>query len=109
MAREKAADAAEADEYGLAPGRGMRLRRRSRDLQQECLTLMDGALEKAFKEFDLDGNGTLDKKELFAAYQSTGRPVDEGTINRLVETLDTDKDGLVSLSEFKDIFEKSLV
>ena len=41
-------------------------RRNSRDLQTEMATLMDGQLEAAFKQFDLDGNGTLEKDEVCA-------------------------------------------
>lgn len=38
-------------------------------------TLMAETLEEAFRQFDLDGNGTLEESELKAAYEAAGRPV----------------------------------
>jgi hypothetical protein len=67
-------DAKEADEMKLAPGRGSRLRRKSKELKDECMSLMGSQLEAAFKQFDLDGNGTLDRAELTAAYVRQPRP-----------------------------------
>ena len=66
---------------------------------------MHGAsqLEKAFKTFDLDGNGTLEQGELKAAFEAAGRPATEETIAKAVKELDTDGDGVISLDEFKAI------
>jgi len=47
-------------------------RRKSRDLSQELGNLGDEMLEKAFKQFDQDGNGTLDADELSAALRAAG-------------------------------------
>ena len=101
--KEATRDAKESSEVGLAPGRTLRLRRKSKDLEAQCMELLGSKLEKAFKTFDLDGNGTLEQGELKAAFEAAGRPATEETIAKAVKELDTDGDGVISLDEFKAI------
>lgn len=64
---------------------------------------MGPKLETIFKQFDADGNGTLDHSELKAAFEAAGRPADDETIAAALTKLDTDGDGVVSMEEFKAI------
>jgi Ca2+-binding EF-hand superfamily protein len=67
------------------------------------MLLLGDSLEKAFKEIDIDGSGTLDFSEMKAAFEKAGRSADESKIKIAMDTLDTDRDGVVSLEEFKAI------
>ena len=64
---------------------------------------MDGSLEVAFKQFDLDGNGTLDKDELAAAFKAAGQEISEDNLRKAIKMLDTNGDGVLDLEEFKAI------
>jgi len=101
--KEVAADLADSQAAGLAPGRILRQRRKSRDLEAQCMQLMGDSLERAFKTFDADGNGTLDAAELKEAYKLAGRAVTDDQIKDAIIALDTNNDGLISLDEFKAI------
>ena len=63
-------------------------RKKSKELQEQIATLMDGSLEAAFKQFDTDGSGTLDNEELKAAYSAAGQEVDEMKLMKMVKMLD---------------------
>ena len=69
-------------------------RKKSKELQEQIATLMDGSLEAAFKQFDTDGSGTLDNEELKAAYSAAGQEVDEMKLMKMVKMLDTNGDGV---------------
>lgn len=102
--KENANDTSMPGELGrLAERRAPRLRRKSRDLEEEFSSLMAPKLEAVFKQIDADGNGTLDAAELEAAFAAIGRPSDPETIANAIKSLDTDGDGLISLEEFKSI------
>lgn len=92
-----------AQEAGMPPGMGLRLRRRSRDLEAECLEITGAELERVFKKFDVNGNGALEVSELKAAFDAAGRTASEALIKQCYKKLDTDKDGVISLEEFKKI------
>ena len=64
---------------------------------------MEGTLEKVFKQFDLDGNGTLDYDELSAAYEAAGRDISGSNLKKIIKTLDTNGDGVIDFEEFKAI------
>eukprot|EP00966_Prymnesium_polylepis_P238252 5510285-Prymnesium_polylepis.1 len=78
-------------------------RRKSRDLQDEMACKLDAMLETAFKEFDLDGNGTLNKDELSAAFEAAGRPMSAKHIEKAIAAIDKNGDGVVDMDEFKQI------
>lgn len=79
----------------LAPARESRLRRKSKDLQDQCLSLMGAQLEQTFKDFDKDGSGTIDAAELKAAFEKAGRPVTDEAIARSIKAMDKNNDGVV--------------
>ena len=67
LENEQHAERAERLEKVLGPTAGsmkQKARRRSRDLQEQIVSLMEGKLEEAFKQFDTDKNGTIDGVEL---------------------------------------------
>ena len=77
------------------------------DLSQELGDLGDEMLEKAFKQFDQDGNGTLDADELSAALRAAGcETVDDAHLGKVMKLIDTNGDGLIQLDEFKEIGKK---
>ena len=96
-----AKDVKEAAEAGLAPGRGLRLRKKSKELQTQAMQLLEPILERVFKQFDADGNGTLEEHELKAAFEAAGRPATDEKIKKAIKKLDTDGDGKISFDEFK--------
>lgn len=53
-------------------------------------------LEKAFKMFDKDGNGKLSLEEIVSVFGG-----DEATWKKVIEEVDTNKDGEVDFQEFK--------
>ena len=58
---------------------------------------MDSTLEAAFRQFDADGNGTLDESELAAAYEAAGRPIPNDKLRRIIKMLDTNGDGVIDM------------
>lgn len=102
--KENADDEKQPGQLGrMAANRAPRLRRKSKDLQENFNTLMGPVLEQVFKHFDTDNSGNLDSSELKAAFEAAGRPADEETIASAIKALDTDGDGEISLEEFKVI------
>ena len=60
-------------------------RKKSHELQDEMAKMLDGSLEEAFKQFDIDGNGSLDKDELSEAYNAAGMPISAESLTRYNE------------------------
>merc|ERR1711865_808535 len=72
------------------------------------------ALCKVFQQFDLDGSGEIETKELLALGQArrklgqkSGAWTEEKNA-KLVKNMDTDGDGTVNEKEFSGYFDKSL-
>jgi len=62
------------------------------------------SLWSAFRKFDLDGDGTISREELYKLLTSTDAVQidrDRDTINKILEDLDKNKDGLINFDEFK--------
>ena len=93
----------EAPASGKRGGRGVRLRKKSKDLEMECLQLLAGTLETVFRSFDTDNSGTLEPEELKAAFEAAGRPTSDDKIRQCYKALDTNNDGVISLDEFKQL------
>jgi len=57
-------------------------------------------LRSSFDNKDLDGDGFIDRKELAAALVVSGIIATENTVRGLMDSIDTNKDGLVDFDEF---------
>jgi len=88
---------------GLAPARTMRARRKSRELQEEFLRLMGPHLEAVFYAIDTDASGSLDHRELSAAFEALGRPASDESVRNAIAALDANNDGVISIEEFKAV------
>lgn len=101
--KQNEAELKEQLEMGLAPGRVLQKRRKSRELKEQCIALLEPSLERVFKSFDKDGSGTLDGSELRAAFEAAGRPASDRQIQKCVKQLDQNGDGVIDLNEFKQL------
>jgi len=106
---EAHAKRAERLEKALGPEQAERMRSRARrtskDLQESIAKMVDrdGALDKAFDQFDLDGNGTLEFEELSAAFEAASMPIADADLRKCIKLLDTNGDGVIDREEFKTI------
>jgi len=57
-------------------------------------------IREAFKVFDGDGNGYIDRQELAIMLRFMGENISEVEIRDIIEEADVDKDGLIDYSEF---------
>ena len=57
-------------------------------------------IKEAFKELDVDGNGTITSEELQNVIILFGEKLPETVINVMVEMADTDGDGKINFEEF---------
>lgn len=62
-------------------------------------------LVEAFRKADNDGDGKLSYEELKDLLQSLGLEEDEEKLNKIVLTVDTDKNGTIDLAEFQSIID----
>ena len=65
-------------------------------------------LRVAFKSFDTDGGGSLDRDELSALMSSLGVDPSEEELSAAMRSIDTDGGGEVEFEEFKDWWDKNL-
>ncbi|XP_068094782.1 EF-hand domain-containing family member B [Hyperolius riggenbachi] len=61
-----------------------------------------GSLLEAFKHYDKNGDGKIDKKELKNACVRFGLDLDSNVLDSLYEHCDADKDGFISFVEFSN-------
>eukprot|EP00094_Tigriopus_californicus_P002958 TCALIF_02850-PA protein Name:"Similar to Calmodulin (Pneumocystis carinii)" AED:0.11 eAED:0.11 QI:350/0.5/0.4/0.8/1/1/5/0/217 len=57
-------------------------------------------IREAFKVFDGDGNGYIDRRELAIMLKFLGEPMTEEEISAIIEEADVDKDGVIDYAEF---------
>ena len=60
-------------------------------------------LRAAFNVFDRDGDGTISAKELEMIMKALGENIDRETIDLMIESVDTDKNGFIDFNEFKQM------
>ncbi|KMT02799.1 hypothetical protein BVRB_8g193830 [Beta vulgaris subsp. vulgaris] len=65
----------------------------------------DDDLKRVFDSFDKNGDGSITKEELKESLNNMGILVPLKDIEEMVENLDSNKDGLVDLSEFRELYE----
>jgi len=64
----------------------------------------EATLRALFAAFDTDESGFIDAAELHAALEKGGKRVSEEETRAILEQLDTNSDGKISLEEFKAVF-----
>jgi len=69
-------------------------------LAAEEKRLAEERMRSSFDQKDLDGNGFIDRREMTAALVASGIIATEETVLGLMETIDTNKDGVVDFDEF---------
>ncbi|KAG5181716.1 yellow cameleon 2.60 [Tribonema minus] len=69
----------------------------------EVETDFDREITEAFKVFDKDGSGSIDKEELTAIMKGLGANLSDQEIELLVREADADGDGSIDLQEFLKI------
>ena len=57
-------------------------------------------VEKAFKDFDLDGDGFITASELKTVYKNSGEEFSDDEIDKMFREADADGDGKVDFGEF---------
>jgi calmodulin len=67
------------------------------------MSLDSDKLKQMFKEWDKDGNGTIDKDELKKGTKSLGLDFDDATIDQMLLEADKNGDGKIQLEEFISI------
>eukprot|EP00760_Papus_ankaliazontas_P022220 PhM_4_TR18820/c1_g1_i1/m.95853/K02183/CALM; calmodulin len=60
---------------------------------------------KAFREYDMDGNGLVDSAELFTVLQSRGIPVTMNDVADIIKRVDKNGDGQISYPEFVNLWD----
>ena len=66
----------------------------------EILSELKELLHDAFRAYDSDGNGTLEKHEIRVFLKDFHENIDEDTVNKICARVDKDNDNLISLDEF---------
>lgn len=101
-AAAEAAAAAAAKASKEAASEAEEKRRRENPVDLEALQVW----EDAFKKFDTDNSGTIDKAELKRAMKSLGRPVTEAEAVAMMEEADADNSGGIDFMEFRKLVAK---
>jgi len=63
-------------------------------------------LKAAFKEFDVDGGGSISKDELDKTMKSMGAKLNAEEVQRMMDIADTNRDGVLDFEEFLDMVAK---
>jgi calmodulin len=57
-------------------------------------------MRAAFKVFDIDGNGTIDEKELRATMNKLGENLSDADVKAMIHAADRNGDGKIDYEEF---------
>uniref|UniRef100_A0A0D9WE16 EF-hand domain-containing protein n=1 Tax=Leersia perrieri TaxID=77586 RepID=A0A0D9WE16_9ORYZ len=57
-------------------------------------------LEQVFRRYDANGDGKISAEELTSVLQALGAPPGPGEVRRMMDEMDSDRDGFVDLTEF---------
>ena len=66
-------------------------------------------LKCAFRSFDTDGNGQIDRGELANVFKSVNKQFNTAEIDKMMATVDTDKSGTLNYEEFLAAVEGKLL
>jgi len=62
-------------------------------------------MRQCFREFDINGDGTIDRKELDNVFKSMGKSFTKEELDRMISLADKDQSGTIDYEEFvKKIF-----
>jgi Ca2+-binding EF-hand superfamily protein len=62
-------------------------------------------MRRVFRQFDLDGNGEIDRNELEAVFKEMGMNVPADEIERIIKAADRDGSHTINYDEFvKELF-----
>merc|ERR1711865_819147 len=75
-------------------------------LTPDALTALEEKLRLAFNEFDADGSGAVDTKEITKMMLSLGLLVQPEVIAKMIKEADTDDSGQIEWDEFKAVMVK---
>ena len=53
-----------------------------------------------FREFDINGDGTIDRAELDNVFKSMGKQFSQAELDRMISLADKDKSGTIDYEEF---------
>ena len=68
------------------------------------MSVSEEDIRKAFEEFDVDGNGTITLDELKMICEKHEYAATNSELESLISKTDTDGDGKIQYSEFRDAF-----
>jgi hypothetical protein len=82
----------------------IRVRRRTKDVEAEAVDLLNALLESVFKAAASNGDGTLDRDEVEAAFRRSGAlPFSDESLLPIMEDVLAKNGGRASFEQFKDI------
>ena len=62
------------------------------------------SLRSLFEDFDRDRSGFITRSEFKRGFDNLSMPCDKADLDELIRTIDTNRDGKVSYSEFVDVY-----
>jgi Ca2+-binding EF-hand superfamily protein len=65
-------------------------------------------LRDAFRVFDTDNSGSIDKKELKRLMKKLGQALSEAELDAMMDEVDTNGDGQISFEEFKELMVRGM-
>ena len=60
----------------------------------------EAEIKEVFDQFDADGSGSIDRKEIAAVCEKLGVDASKADIDELISAADSDGDGKISFAEF---------
>ena len=66
-------------------------------------------LRDAFRVFDTDNSGSIDKKELKRLMKKLGQALSEAELDAMMDEVDTNGDGEISFEEFKELMVRRVI
>ena len=68
---------------------------------------LEDKIKKAFNLFDKNGDGTVSHSEVKVVMSELGEPMSDTDIKEMIASVDTSRDGVLSLSEFVKMMSNS--